>query len=141
DDPLAAPLAGATLQRRHANRRVPIRRQFDRGVSVVHPFVEIVVPGDVEGRPRPPTELAGKVGEPGTYRVTDEQIVRRHRAPHPKQRAALEALEIEAGACRIADNVAGEPIVDPATTVKMAEKGDRIPEEPCSRAGDRREDG
>jgi hypothetical protein len=82
----------------------------------------------MEGRPCPPTELAAKVGEPGAYRVTDEQIVHRHRASHPKERAALEALEIEAGACRIADNVAGEPIVDPATTVKMTEKGDRISE-------------
>ena len=94
----------------------------------------------MEGRPRPPSELAGKVGEPGAYRVTDEQIVHRHRAAHPEERAALELLEIESRTCRIADNVAGEPIVNPAASIEMAEKGDRISEEPSSRAGDRRED-
>jgi hypothetical protein len=94
----------------------------------------------MKGRPRPPTELAGKVGEAGAHRVADEQIIHRHRAANPEERAALEVLEIEAGTCRIAHDIAGEPIVNPATSVKVAEKGDRISEEPCSRAGDRRED-
>ena len=75
-----------------------MRRELDGRIAIVHPFVEIVVAGDMEACPSPPSELAGKVGEAGTYRVADEQIVHRHRAPHPKERAALEALEIEPGA-------------------------------------------
>ena len=72
--------------------------------------------------------------------MADEQMVRRHRALHPKERTALEVLEIEWGTRRIADYVAGEPVVDPATSIEVTEKRNRISEEPSSRAGDRRED-
>src|SRR6266850_2780658 len=66
-------------------------------------------------------------------------MLRRQCAAHPKKRPTLETLEIEWRTRRIAENFAGESIVDPTAPLEMAKERNRIAEEPGSGTGDRRD--
>jgi hypothetical protein len=64
----------------------------------------------------------------------------RQGSAHSKQRTAPEAIEVEGSALWIADDFAGQEIVEPTTLFEMAQEGEKIAKEPGARARHGRKD-
>ena len=59
-------------------------------------------------------------------------MIGRQRPGDAKQRPTPEAIEIEGRTLRIADDVAGQQIVETATLFEMANEGEDVAQEPCA---------
>jgi len=137
---LAATGGRGTLQRPHREARVRMRGEVGGRIIVVQPFMQVVVAGDVEDGVRPPGVIAGEGGEARADGVPDEQVMRRHGAPHQEKWAPSEPLKIKRSARRIANDLAAEAVVNSSTSIEVAEKSHCVAQEPGSRPRDGRQD-
>jgi hypothetical protein len=62
--------------------------------------------------------------------MPDEHMLVRQGSAHSKQRTAPEAIEVEGSALGIADDFAGQEIVESAALLEMAYEGEKIAKEP-----------